>query len=1205
MSSQLEQLLAELQQQDMEEEKLVPSIPEKNIKIDEPQQEVEGYKEIIYDPFPEKTFTGKGNLTELANDEEFSQRAARFLEGIGSNENIFEYLRDSDYSLTSAIGRSFEVDYWTDEQKSDYIYLREQFDNTDLEGFRERFGAFKDISIDIIADPLNLVTALFALPSGGASAAMTTAAKAGTSKLIKSKLQDKVKSVVKDEAFKKGVLYGSAEGLAWGGLHNYFLQDIDMDLGLKEEIDLTDIGTSAVIGAGFTGALVGGSKYMTTKFSKAKETNENMPTVLQEKEYLYSNEDHIRKAGEAEVRKELVEEYKTNEVIESKDNITNKATEAVNEEKNRINRWLANTIGKPVTEFVGFVKRAPSLKNILASIRYDYATGLAKGQKGVTEITLTDGSTTTRTFGEGLGQTNGFYLTGLAKAFNLLYRVGFRAKIFGEQNDQLAYLLRDNNLLIKTKDNRNVTGEVISDFNPSDYKVTTRDGQDILGTNYEGYKVSEDIISSYLQVKQLLNKAYIDGKAANIFKEGTTQVVNYLPRVFKHSVLEKKRDIFEQKLIDAGHADPINEKQFKQFFKVDPKTGETILEERIKGVEINALGQDELVFGVDFVKQAKGDVAYAKQLKAKRIVDDMLSHRYTPAEFRIAGKKSDASGFMQPRVFRNLADNDIAEFLENDVQNLLENYFTNFSQSLNRAKYFGRTLSEIRANKIDPLIKELRESGMSMDEASKVGEKVFTMIEKVSGLETYADSWWRTNKFGRNFADWGKLAQQMAHLPFATLSSVTEPLLLLSRAGKRDAPAVIADIGKSIVKEGQSVLDRTIKGFQRGVLRKKVKGIKDIDDETWQELYETGLALEQSVQERLEGLVGEGIHSPTARLLQQGFFKVNLLTQWTKAVQLASFTTGKRLITRNAELLAKGKGSKSKQEYLTQQLEDLGIKADDAVQWYKANTKDGVFNFDTAKQADFYKQDLTLGANRFVKEIILNPSTAEANRPLWFSTPAAQMLVQFAGYPTVFNNTILKRFAYEGKTSFMQSMPKAVPTLLLMTSVAHIGNLIRSNGNSVKDYETGLPKDDGEIIMDAVRRWGGFGPFDYAYRYGSESDRNVGQFSSVLKTFAGPLPQDAIDAILYRKGLAEVAVTNLPGYAVYDLVFGDGTRKELRRMARGTPAEKPKKPVLYAKGGIVTNVPNVHPEPDEVKMRGMDMTYNEMAGEILRDEEDV
>ena len=132
----------------------------------------------------------------------------------------------------------------------------------------------------------------------------------------------------------------------------------------------------------------------------------------------------------------------------------------------------------------------------------------------------------------------------------------------------------------------------------------------------------------------------------------------------------------------------------------------------------------------------------------------------------------------------------------------------------------------------------------------------------------------------------------------------------------------------------------------------------------------------------------------------------------------------------------------------------------------------------------------------------------------------------------------------------MQSMPKAVPTLMLMTAVAHVGNLIRSNGNSVKDYETGLPKQDSEVILDAVRRWGGLGPFDYAYRYGSESERNVGEFSSFLKTFAGPLPQDAIDAILYRKGVAEIGVTNLPGYAVYDLVFGDGTRKELRRIAK-------------------------------------------------------
>ena len=38
-----------------------------------------------------------------------------------------------------------------------------------------------------------------------------------------------------------------------------------------------------------------------------------------------------------------------------------------------------------------------------------------------------------------------------------------------------------------------------------------------------------------------------------------------------------------------------------------------------------------------------------------------------------------------------------------------------------------------------------------------------------------------------------------------------------------------------------------------------------LDDEAWGELYQTGLALEQAVQERLEGLAGEGLHGSVAK----------------------------------------------------------------------------------------------------------------------------------------------------------------------------------------------------------------------------------------------------------------------------------------------------------------------------------------------------
>ena len=36
---------------------------------------------------------------------------------------------------------------------------------------------------------------------------------------------------------KYGALYGAAHGMAWAGPHEYFLQDIDINLGARDEFD--------------------------------------------------------------------------------------------------------------------------------------------------------------------------------------------------------------------------------------------------------------------------------------------------------------------------------------------------------------------------------------------------------------------------------------------------------------------------------------------------------------------------------------------------------------------------------------------------------------------------------------------------------------------------------------------------------------------------------------------------------------------------------------------------------------------------------------------------------------------------------------------------------------------------------------------------------------------------------------------------------
>jgi len=1181
--------------------------------LDEPEQEVRPDQPIEYStiqlpkqPIAREVPLGKTSLTELSQSEEFSKRASRFLEGIGSNENIFEYLRDSDYSLSSAIGRSFDVGNWTDEQKEDYLYLKTAFDNTDLSGFRERFGALKDITIDILGDPVNYLTALFAIPTGGASiagkAALSTAAQSGIKKFISSNLG-------------KSTLYGASEGMAWGGLHNYFLQDVDIDLGARDEMDITDLAASTALGGVFAGTFGGGARYLRGRKSGEADAPDElvgpeMPERHQQLEFQFSNEDVIDKTYKARSRQQIEKNYERDiatteqhpEFVGPKN--PNLTEEFINDSleykgSKSLNWWLAKTIGKSTSEFLEVSKRSPLLQELLKDFRYDYDDKIfGKKRRGVKRDS----------YGMAVGKRQGRYLYALAKGLNTLDFTGFKAKLAPDQQESINFLLRDR-------------------------KLTANDIDFFVGKNYLGVNITPDIAASYKNLRNILDETYDDLAAEGLLKTGTMFRKGYFPRIFNKSKLERNRKPFEQMLVKSGHANPLNTAK-----EIEIKVGDS---DTVKGIKADARGTDFETFGVDFLSEAgvkkrdgnnfslledatPAQIRRAKRLKAKAIVDGMIGPEDNPINFALAQKK-DFGGVVQPRRFTNIDDQQISQFLENDTQTILQDYFMDAARAIERSRFFGKTVADFQKNRLTPIAKELSDSGLSTSEVQKVINELGGMHERVTGIETHASSPLR-KPYVQGFFDWMKVVQQAAHLPFATLSSVTEPFILLSRANAVDSPVVIKDIAVALAKEGASIVDRSAKAVTRA-FGGRTKGIKDIDDEAWGELYQTGLALEQAVQERLEGLAGEGIQNNLARTIQAGFFKVNLLTQWTKAVQLASFTTGKRLLRQNAEQLATGKTllgrklTKSNRQYLSDQLEDLGLNVEDSIAWYNSSLKNGEFNVNLSKGLDdngnllaegaqgfgndlFYKTQYIGGANRFTKEIILNPSTAEANRPLWFSTPSGQLLTQFAGYPTVFTNTILKKFATEMKDSPMQAMPKVLPTVLLMTAVAHVGNTIRSSGANLRDYETGKRKDEGDLVYEAVRRWGGLGFWDYAARYDSEQERNVGPIAAISKTFLGPFPQDVIDGILYRKGLTELAVTNLPGYALYDVIGGEGTKKELRRLARGTPDEKPSKLRSFnAKGGIVTNVPNVKSEPDEMQSRITKRPFNSTS-EAAQDVED-
>ena len=1074
---------------------------------------------------PAYSLSGKKSLSELEADPEFGKRAARFLEGIGRNENIFEFLRDSDYNLSSAVQRSFEVGKWTEEQKKDYLYLREQFDNAELKGLKERLGFVKDFAIDVVRDPLNIPALLFTIPTMGTSAAgkiaATQAANQGIKQLIKSSLK----------AAKKPAIYGAAEGMAWAGPHEYFLQSIDVDLGARDEIDMSLVAGTAALGGLIGGGLVGGLGAI------------NSARYLS-KEFKYSNEEAIIKEGKKKSRKQIATEEQLDSVKEG------------------INKFSAKTLfGKATTEFVEKAKKSDTLKKLLDNFRYDW---------DVTVFGTKDIKVRKDSYGLALGRLQGTLLTGMGKALNPLNKVrksklNWSGVLDKKDNDQLAYLLRG--------------------------------GKEEV---YNGEQISEEVIEAYEKIKSLLEDTFNKGLEVGLFNP-LQKIRNYMPRKFKYEAIENNYNDFVDLLVKSGHANPVNDIKQLTTINVNEVVDGVTKTKKVQGTLDGQLGVDMEAFGRDFLKEADNDIAKATRLKAEQIVDDMLEYRWTPFELRSTLKAGNGSSFLQHRAFSKIKDNDLIPFLENDVELVLQDYFTNASQAIERTRFFGRSVEDFKDNYLTKIQAELRANGVSKEDTKEVIERLTLMHGRVTGLDVP-----QTPKGLRTFSDWGRLSQQMAHLPLATLSSVTEPLILLSRVGLTETPETAAIIGKSLVAEARKTGQRIVQGVQRG-LGKKTKNLKDLDDETWSEIYQTGLALEQSVMDRIESLYGEALGSSRAKELQNMFFKTNLLTQWTSAVQLAAFTTGKRLIVRNAEKLSKG-GLKAKdKQFLTEQLNDLGIDADEAVNFYKKSlNKDGIYSGRLAKQQEFYDTKLLSGANRFTKEIILNPSTAEANRPLWYSTPAAQMLIQFAGYPTVFNNTVLKRFVTDMRDYPGQTAPRILGTTLLMTSVAIMGNYIR-NPEYFDTNIDGTPKPTGEIIIDGWQRWGGFGPLDYSKRYSESEEAGAGPLGSLAKAVGGPLPQDAFDSILYRKNVYEMAGTNLPFYSAYDLIFGEGTKKELRSNLRAIGKE-PKEEELtitpaYAKGGIVKNVPNVTDEPDEMQSRVTGMPFNSTA-DFMQDEED-
>ena len=214
------------------------------------------YKSTLTPSTPSLT-RGKYNLDDLEQDEEFLEVSERFLESIGEkSDDVFEFLRDSDFNLYSGMQRAMQSGKFNEQQKKDYSYLRKKFDGADVGSLKQWVELIKDGSIDVVTDPTLLLAAVTTPLTGGTSLAarqgITTALNQG-SKLVAT---NSLKDVGKKQALKAaGIL--SAEASAWTGFDNHFRQNTELNVGLRKQYSNPELVGSAALGA-LTGALFGG-----------------------------------------------------------------------------------------------------------------------------------------------------------------------------------------------------------------------------------------------------------------------------------------------------------------------------------------------------------------------------------------------------------------------------------------------------------------------------------------------------------------------------------------------------------------------------------------------------------------------------------------------------------------------------------------------------------------------------------------------------------------------------------------------------------------------------------------------------------------------------------------------------------------------------------------------------------------------------------
>lgn len=1108
-------------------------------------------------------------LQFLENDKDFQEDMETYMAYIGSRDDGFlneflagnfttddwkEFLRDEDWKLTSVIDRKNALQDAPEEVKQAYNRVRGKWDNADTEGYAEWVEALQDIGADILTDPINL-TALLSIPfSGGGSAAAGALAKEGAKKSAMTTLKRMAPTFT-----------GAAEGGVWTGVDNYNRQNIEIATGLRNEFSNRDLAISTGLGTTIGGAIGFGLGQLVNGRNASKiERN-----IVPDNKALDRQIDNLA-ANDDEIVGNIIEGNlpQSQEVVDAVSEIVNKLPlRSATFQNNVLNETRGFPVDFDIDDFAEVDEVAKDLAEKLGGGEYTadeiadaIRQALVAAKRGnVSGDELSDFVTGRITRGldtpeEQIAPTTPDPSPGQEVARpiqnKLLFKIGRIANklnstiLAGKATDLISPYAKYSptaarlQRLLRYDSSLKLTGSLTPDEKLGrDYFETLKENFGtfvtdfkraydpiMLGAKGDNRQAMDDMIVSALRGGKLPDNApdavkdivpqlrkLFDDRAEALFMEEAP--ANYVPRMWKRSAIEENQFEFKKLLQNEGYS---------------PEETDTIVNSMLGKVE-NAAVIDSA---------GTGDTI-----------------------------------FLMPRVLDKIADDNVyADFLENDLNKIVHEYGIQSARRISKLNVLGvRNLTDFQNIWIPQIQKELREAGLERDPLiGKATQDITSVYSSMTGegVQRYGTA-------VQTAADAYTMTTRMATLPLATLSSLTEIFLNISKAGFRNSFKGFA----GAMNEGFD----TIATKSRNLLADS--GLTE--PEIWREMQELGIAMDQAAGDVADRLGGEAISNKTIRNLNNAFFRANMLDQWTKFVQMTSYISGKNMITDNITEIASARGISDSRRILRKkkELRELGIDIDQAMDWFDGGMKaDNAFN-----------KEIQRGAGRYTNEVILNPEAASGLKPLLHSNPKTSILFQLMGYPAAFTNTILKNAARKMIEDPVGNLPNTLAAGVIMTETARFNNWARSGGRSEEEGEN--------PYAAAIMRWGGGGTYLDMFRRAEFAAKDSPALAPVLGV-SGPLTQD-IFALARYQGPVEFAARKTPGFGGFEMVFGRPFRDNYLSSARAI--DRNIKEGLeregYRKGGEVL-VPNAPEEPDERIDRMTGLPYDQQAGGAFIDEEE-